>query len=44
MPDAHLKVFRGDPSVEGHFDEFDVPVEEGSEEISSSISVLFELR
>ena len=29
MPDAHLRVFRGDPGEPGHFDEFDVPVEEG---------------
>ena len=29
MPDAHLKVFRGDPSTEGHYEDFDVPVEEG---------------
>ena len=29
MPDAHLRVFRGSPGEEGHFDEFDVPVEEG---------------
>ncbi len=29
MPDAHLRVFRGGPDVPGHFDEFDVPVEEG---------------
>ena len=29
MPDAHLRVFRGSPGQDGHFDEFDVPVEEG---------------
>jgi len=29
MPDAHLRVFRGSPGEEGHFDDFDVPVEEG---------------
>jgi succinate dehydrogenase / fumarate reductase iron-sulfur subunit len=29
MPDAHLRVFRGTPSTEGTFEEFDVPVEEG---------------
>ena len=29
MPDAHLRVFRGSPGTDGHFDEFDVPVEEG---------------
>ena len=29
MPDAHLRVFRGSPGEEGHYDEFDVPVEEG---------------
>src|SRR3954468_7915814 len=29
MPDAHLRVFRGSPGGETHFDEFDVPVEEG---------------
>ena len=29
MADAHLRVFRGTPSTEGTFDEFDVPVEEG---------------
>ena len=29
MPDAHLRVFRGSPGEEGHFDEFDVPVGEG---------------
>ena len=29
MPDAHLRVFRGSAGEEGHFDEFDVPVEEG---------------
>ena len=29
MPDAHLRVFRGSPGTESHFDEFDVPVEEG---------------
>jgi succinate dehydrogenase / fumarate reductase, iron-sulfur subunit len=29
MPDAHLRVFRGGPDEESHFDEFDVPVEEG---------------
>ena len=29
MPDAHLKVFRGDPSTEGRFEAYDVPVEEG---------------
>ena len=29
MPDAHLKVFRGEPGEPGRFDEFDVPVEEG---------------
>ena len=29
MPDVRLKVFRGGPDEPGHFDEFDVPVEEG---------------
>jgi succinate dehydrogenase / fumarate reductase iron-sulfur subunit len=29
MPDAHLRVFRGSPGEEGHYDDFDVPVEEG---------------
>ena len=29
MPDAHLRVFRGSPGEPGHYDEFDVPVEEG---------------
>ena len=29
MPDAHLRVFRGSPGQGSHFDEFDVPVEEG---------------
>ena len=29
MPDAHLKVFRGGPGEPGHYDEFDVPVEDG---------------
>ena len=29
MAEAHLKVFRGSPGEDGHFDEFDVPVEEG---------------
>jgi succinate dehydrogenase / fumarate reductase, iron-sulfur subunit len=29
MPQAHLRVFRGSAGEEGHFDEFDVPVEEG---------------
>ena len=29
MQDAHLRVFRGSAGEEGHFDEFDVPVEEG---------------
>ena len=29
MAEAHLRVFRGTPSTEGTFDEFDVPVEEG---------------
>ncbi len=29
MPQAHLRVFRGTPGTPGHFDEFDVPVEEG---------------
>ena len=28
MPDAHLRVFRGSPGEEGHYDDFDVPVEE----------------
>ena len=25
MPDAHLRVFRGGPGDEGHYDDFDVP-------------------
>jgi succinate dehydrogenase / fumarate reductase iron-sulfur subunit len=29
MPDAHLRVFRGAADEPGHFDEFDVPVEDG---------------
>ena len=29
MADAHLRVFRGTPTTEGTFAEFDVPVEEG---------------
>ena len=29
MPDAHLRVFRGSPGEAGHYDDFDVPVEEG---------------
>jgi succinate dehydrogenase iron-sulfur subunit len=29
MPEAHLRVFRGSAGEEGHFDDFDVPVEEG---------------
>ena len=29
MADAHLRVFRGTPSTEGTFEEFDVPAEEG---------------
>src|SRR6185436_7183831 len=29
MPDVHLRVFRGTPSTEGRYDEFDVPAEEG---------------
>ena len=29
MPDAHLRVFRGSPGEPGHYDEFDVPAEEG---------------
>ena len=29
MPDAHLRVFRGSAGEEGHYDDFDVPVEEG---------------
>jgi succinate dehydrogenase / fumarate reductase iron-sulfur subunit len=29
MPDVHLRVFRGSAGEEGHFDVFDVPVEEG---------------
>ncbi|HJP90115.1 MAG TPA: succinate dehydrogenase/fumarate reductase iron-sulfur subunit [Candidatus Limnocylindrales bacterium] len=29
MTQAHLRVFRGEPGTAGHYDEFDVPVEEG---------------
>ena len=29
MPDAHLRVFRGSPGEPGHYDDFDVPVEDG---------------
>ena len=29
MAEAHLRVFRGSPGEDGHYDEFDVPVEEG---------------
>jgi succinate dehydrogenase / fumarate reductase iron-sulfur subunit len=29
MVEAHFRVFRGTPGTEGHFDEFDVPAEEG---------------
>ena len=29
MADAHFRVFRGSPGEPGHFDEFDVPAEEG---------------
>jgi succinate dehydrogenase / fumarate reductase iron-sulfur subunit len=29
MAEAHLRVFRGDPSSEGRFEDYDVPVEEG---------------
>ena len=29
MPDVHLRVFRGSPGEPGHYDEFDVPVEDG---------------
>ncbi len=29
MVEAHFRVFRGSPGTEGHFDEFDVPAEEG---------------
>ena len=29
MADAHFRVFRGGPGEPGHYDEFDVPAEEG---------------
>src|SRR4029434_4544486 len=29
MADAHLKVFRGTPSTQGTYEDFDVPAEEG---------------
>ena len=29
MADAHFRVFRGSPGEPGHFEDYDVPVEEG---------------